>query len=321
MKTTMPDTPATAKPRARRAAPLSNVSVAPTSASKATSTASDARTDGPDDNEHLRAGIQSVEVGFELLNALSLAPGALMLRDLAAAAGMSAAKAHRYLVSFQRMGLVMQDPVSTRYDLGPAALRLGLASLSRLDAVKLARERIPALLAETGHTLAIAVWGNQGPTMVHWTEAPQTVPVTLRLGDVMPLLTSATGRCFAAFMGTDGRDAERLGPMIREELAVLKKLPQNGLPLIDVPQSQQAVQELMNETRRRGMGRVVHSLLPGVGGFCAPVFDAQGRLALGLVVLGSVATLDTDWNGTPASTVLRCARQLSADLGYRAPTA
>ena len=271
------------------------------------------------DADHLRAGIQSVEVGFELLNALSQAPGALMLRDLAAAAGMSAAKAHRYLVSFQRMGLVMQDPVSTRYDLGPAALRLGLASLSRLDAVKLARERIDGLLAETGHTLAIAVWGNQGPTMVHWSEAPQTVPVTLRLGDVMPLLTSATGRCFAAFMGQEGRDAQRIAPMIREELARLKKMPRSGLPLVDVPQTLQEVQGILEETRAQGLGRVVHSLLPGVGGFCAPVFDAQGRLAMGLVVLGSVATLDTEWTGGPASALRRCAQQLSADLGHRLP--
>jgi len=273
--------------------------------------------DTPDDAEPLRAGIQSVEVGFELLEALSQAPGALMLRDLAAAAGMSAAKAHRYLVSFQRMGLVVQDPVSTRYDLGPAALRIGLASLSRIDAVKLARERIDQLLLETGHTLAIAVWGNQGPTMVHWTEAPQTVPVTLRLGDVMPLLTSATGRCFAAFMGSEGRDAQRIAPMVRDELARLKKLPHNTeLPLVDVPRSPQDVQAMLEDTRRRGLARVVHSLLPGVGGFCAPVFDAQGRLALGLVVLGSVATLDTDWHGAPASALLRCARQLSADLGH-----
>ena len=205
-----------------------------------------------EDAEPLRAGIQSVEVGFELLEALSQAPGALMLRDLAAAAGMSAAKAHRYLVSFQRMGLVVQDPVSTRYDLGPAALRIGLASLSRIDAVKLARERIDGLLLETGHTLAIAVWGNQGPTMVHWTEAPQTVPVTLRLGDVMPLLTSATGRCFAAFMGREGRDAQRIAPMVRDELARLKKLPHNAeLPLVDVPRSPQDVQAMLEDTRRR----------------------------------------------------------------------
>lgn len=275
-----------------------------------------ADTPAADSDAHTRAGIQSVEVGFELLNALSNAPGALMLRDLAAAAGMSAAKAHRYLVSFQRMGLVMQDPVSTRYDLGPAALRLGLASLSRIDAVRLARERIPDLLMETGHTLAIAVWGNQGPTMVHWAEAPQTVPVTLRLGDVMPLLTSATGRCFAAFMGNEGPDAQRIAPMIRDELAHVKKLPRSGMPLVDVPKTLQDVQTMLQETRQQGLGRVVHSLLPGVGGFCAPVFDAQGRLALGLVVLGSVATLDTDWAGAPARALLCCARQLSADLGH-----
>lgn len=266
--------------------------------------------------EPLRAGIQSVEVGFELLNALSQAPGALMLRDLAAAAGMSAAKAHRYLVSFQRMGLVIQDPLSTRYDLGPAALRLGLASLARIDAVRLARERIDGLLAETGHTLAIAVWGNQGPTMVHWVEAPQSVPVTLRLGDVMPLLTSATGRCFAAFMGNQGRDNERIEPMVAAELVQLNNLPRSGLPLVDVPRNPAEVLAVFEETRRRGLARVVHSLLPGVGGFCAPVFDAQGRLALGLVVLGSVATLDTEWDGPPATALLRCARQLSADLGH-----
>ena len=270
-----------------------------------------------DDNEPQRAGIQSVEVGFELLNALSRASGALMLRDLAADAGMSAAKAHRYLVSFQRMGLIVQDPLSNRYDLGPAALRLGLATLSRIDAVKMARERIPALLQETGHTLAIAVWGNQGPTMVHWAEAPQAVPVTLRLGDVMPLLTSATGRCFAAFMPHEGQDGQRIPPMIREELARLNRLPSTGLPMEDVPLTPAQVDAMLEDTRRHGMGRVVHSMVAGVGGFCAPVFDAQGRLTLGLVVLGSLASLDTRWEGQPAQALRRCADQISADIGHR----
>src|SRR3954467_8675234 len=117
-----------------------------------------------------RAGIQSVEVGFALLEALGQAAGPQMLRDLAASAGMSAAKAHRYLVSFQRLELVVQDDASTRYDLGPAALKLGLAPLSRPVGVKLARRRITPLMEQIGHTLALAVWGNQGPTIVHWEE-------------------------------------------------------------------------------------------------------------------------------------------------------
>ena len=278
---------------------------------------SDVTADAPEEGEPQRAGIQSVEVGFELLKALSEVPGALMLRDLAAAAGMSAAKAHRYLVSFQRMGLIVQDPLSNRYDLGPAALRLGLATLSRIDAVKMARERISALLQVTGHTLAIAVWGNQGPTMVHWAEAPQAVPVTLRLGDVMPLLTSATGRCFAAFMPHEGQDGQRIPPMIREELARLNRLPSTGLPMEDVPLTPAQVDAMLEDTRRHGMGRVVHSMVAGVGGFCAPVFDAQGRLTLGLVVLGSLASLDTRWEGQPAQALRRCADQISADIGHR----
>jgi DNA-binding IclR family transcriptional regulator len=107
--------------------------------------------------------------------------------------------------------------------------------------------------------------------------------------------------------------------MVREELVRLKKLPRNDLAPLDVPYTMQDVQTLLTEVRQRGVSRVVHSLLPGVAGFCAPVFDAQSRLALGIVVLGSVTTLDTDWAGIPAQSVLRTTRQLSQDLGYVPP--
>ncbi|WP_353237273.1 IclR family transcriptional regulator [Limnohabitans sp.] len=256
-----------------------------------------------------RAGIQSVEVGFALLDVLAQASGPLMLRDLASAAGMSAAKAHRYLVSFQRLSLVVQD-ANTRYELGPATLRLGLATLSRLDAVKLARERLPTLMDQTGHTLALAVWGNRGPTLVHWQEAPLAMPVSLRLGDVMPLLSSATGRCFAAFMGHGGA-ADKAQPMIEAELALARKLGRS-----DLPSTAAQVQAMNTETRAQGLGRVVNVLLPGISGFCAPVFDADGHLAMGVVSLGSTATLDTDWAGPVAQALRGFAAQLSSDLGW-----
>ena len=263
------------------------------------------------DSDKERAGIQSVEVGFALLDVLAQAPGPLMLRDLAAAALMSAAKAHRYLVSFQRLGLVVQDSTSTRYELGPATLRLGLATLSRLDAVKMARERLPALIEVTGHTMALAVWGNRGPTLVHWQETPLAMPVSLRLGDVMPLLSSATGRCFTAF-NSHGGAAEKAGPMIEEELALARKLGRS-----DLPSTPAQLQAMVKEARQQGLGRVVNVLLPGISGFCAPVFDADGHLVLGVVALGSSATLDTAWDGPIAQSLRQFAQQLSADLGWR----
>lgn len=74
--------------------------------------------------------VQSVEVGGRLLLALADSGSSLSLKDLAAKAGMTPSRAHPYLVSYGRLGLVEQDSVG-RYDLGPAALRVGLASLSR----------------------------------------------------------------------------------------------------------------------------------------------------------------------------------------------
>ena len=272
--------------------------------------ATESTLDTPPDGDKARAGIQSVEVGFALLDVLAQAPGPLMLRDLASAAGMSAAKAHRYLVSFQRLNLVVQD-ANTRYELGPATLRLGLATLSRLDAVKLARERLPTLMDQTGHTLALAVWGNRGPTLVHWQETPLAMPVSLRLGDVMPLLSSATGRCFAAFIG-HGSAADKAQPMIEAELALARKLGRS-----DLPSTPAQVQAMLSESRSQGLGRVVNGLLPGISGLCAPVFDADGHLVLGVVSLGSSATLDADWQGPVANALRAFAEQLSADLGWR----
>jgi len=254
-----------------------------------------------------RAGIQSVEVGFGLLQVLGAGDGPLMLRDLARAANMSAAKAHRYLVSFQRLQLVVQDAATTRYDLGPAALQLGLASLERLDAVKLARERVARLMEEIGHTLALAVWGNHGPTIVHWEESPSAVTVNLRLGDVMPLLTSATGLCFAAYA-----PKEAIAAMLKEEMARAQKQGRS-----DVPATMAEVRALLESVRQRGASRVVDTLLPGIVGFCVPVFDSDGHMALGMVALGPSGSFDPEWGGAVEGPLRQAAAQLSNDLGHR----
>jgi len=253
-----------------------------------------------------RAGIQSVEVGFALLQALSRSQGALMLKDLAAAAAMNPAKAHRYLVSFQRLGLVVQDSQSSRYDLGPAALHLGLARLQRMDAVRMARERLPALMDQVRHTLALAVWGNHGPTLIHWEPSPQTTLAHLRLGDVMPLLSSATGRCFAAWM-----PAALTAPLLQAEMQQARDAGRR-----DLPTTASALQALLAEVRQHGGARVIDTLLPGNAAFCVPVFDASGHLALGLLSLGPTAGFDTAWNGAVHAPLHAAALQLSQDLGH-----
>src|SRR5438105_10467113 len=78
--------------------------------------------------EKERRGIQSVEIGCQLLAVLGRHVAPMALKDLAKAAGMSTGKAHPYLVTFLKVGFVTQD-ASGSYELGPLALQLGLARL------------------------------------------------------------------------------------------------------------------------------------------------------------------------------------------------
>src|SRR5438105_14854424 len=127
-------------------------------------------------------GIQSVEVGGKLLHALAHHGRPMPLKDLARDAGMAPAKAHPYLVSFGKIGLVEQDRASGRYGLGPLSLQLGLMSLQQADPVRLAAPLLADLALSIGHTVAIAVWGTRGPTIVLLEESPAAIHVNMPHG-------------------------------------------------------------------------------------------------------------------------------------------
>ena len=258
--------------------------------------------------EKLRSGIQSIEVGFRLLDVLTHEPRAMMLRDLAQRAGMSPAKAHRYLVSFLRLGVVAQDPLSGRYELGGFALQLGLARLARVDGVKLARIALAELSDRLDLTVGIAVWGNQGATMVHWMESSHPAKASLKLGDVMPLLSSATGLLFAAYL-----PSSKTAAMLERELADSRRASHR-----DGPRTREEVDSVLAQVRQQQAARVEGMLLPTIHAFCMPVFDSTGELALGLVALGHEGAFDVSWGGEIDTALRECAQKLSYELGYSA---
>ena len=124
-------------------------------------------------------GVQSLEVGMGILKAMVFGKRSMMLKDIAAAADMPPSKAHRYLVSLIRSGLVEQDPLTSRYNLGPFALNIGLVAIDRLDRIRLGLAAISELRDEINETTALAVWGDNGPVIVRW-ERPRR-PITVNV--------------------------------------------------------------------------------------------------------------------------------------------
>lgn len=242
-----------------------------------------------------RRGIQSIEVGGELLQALVRRGEPMSLSHLAREAGMTPAKAHPYLVSFGKLGLVEQDPASGRYGLGPFALQMGLTALHGTEPLRIATPLVAALADELKLNVAIAVWGNCGPTIVRIEESSGQIHMNMRPGTVMmPLMGSATGRLFAAFL------PER---MVVDILAG------------DVADEQE---ETLAEIRRHGLARALGRPIPGINAFSAPVFNSDGLLVMALTALGVVGSFDIAWDGAVAAKLKAAAAEVSWRLGGQA---
>jgi len=243
----------------------------------------------------LQRGIQSVEVGGQLLLALAHQGRPMALKDLAREAGMSAAKAHPYLVSFGKLGLIEQDAQSGRYGLGPLAMQLGLISLQQYDPVRLATPLIGELARTLGHTVGIAVWGNRGPTVVRIEEAPSAVHVNMRHGTVMSLRGTASGLLFCAYLSRE---------------VVLPALAAEGIAGFDV-----ALLAQLTQVRQQGLAQAVDASVPGISAMAAPVFDVSGRIVMSLTAIGPSAVFDVHADGAVARVLRHSADELSRQLG------
>lgn len=253
--------------------------------------------------------VQSVEVGGRLLLALSAHTGPMGLKDLAQAAGMNAARAHPYLVSFGRLGLVEQDRHSGRYALGPAALQMGLTALHQQDAVRTAEDRAERLAQQTGHAVAVAVWGNFGPTVVRLMEARQPLLISMRAGTVMSLMHTATGRAFASSLNPD-----RLRQALAAPMGAVGDSP--ARPIKPGPQEQALVEAARKDVRLHGVVRSKGRPIPGVNAFSAPCLDHLGEPAVVITLLDREEQLPVEWSSPSAQALRDAAFEVSSRLGW-----
>ncbi len=214
--------------------------------------------------------IQSIEIGFTLINALERAEGPLSLKEVAQRAGMTASKAHFYMVSFKRVGLVTQYEDTGHYALGRYALDLGFSALRRLDLVEMSREAMRALSSRIGESVFLSVWGNRGPTIVFKVDGPRRIPMTLQVGYVLPLLKSATGRIFLSYL-----PAQQTAGYLREETLSLSPVQREGL---DADKLKQRVVE-------SGIAETDGLLNDGFTGVSAPVWNHQRDLAGAVTII------------------------------------
>jgi len=244
-----------------------------------------------------RRGIQSIEVGFKLIEVLEREGRKLPLKTIAHEAGMPPSKAHLYLVSFSRLGLVIQDPVTARYGLGPYAVQIGVSAINQLDLVDVARARMERLQETTGVSVSLSIWGNKGPTIIQKIDGPMPLPLAIRVGFVLPLLTSATGRVFLAFL------PEREWRDLAEQEGILQ------------PAAFGKVDSVRDAVRHARIASSDSEVNEGFAALSAPIFDHDRRLLAAVTILGLRSMVDARPEGDMALALREAAAAIGRCLG------
>lgn len=257
------------------------------------------------DNQH---GVQSLEIGMNIFRAMIKGQQSMMLKDIAAAAQMPAPKAHRYLVSLIRAGLVEQDPHTSRYHLGPFALNIGLVAIDRLDRIRLGLAAISQLRDEINETTALAVWDESGPVIVRWERPRRPITVNVVTGTRLHLLNSATGRVFAAWL-----PKAATASLLATELKSLR-LPENL-------RTRGAVEQMLAQVRVDGVAAIGDGyFVSGVEAVAAPVFNFKREITMAVVVVGVKGLIEMGPESRVVGELKRTAAELSARLGYTVAT-
>jgi DNA-binding IclR family transcriptional regulator len=256
-----------------------------------------------------RAGIQSLDQGLDVMRILAQG-GSIKLKDIAARAGMSASKAHRYLASLTRAGWAVQS--ETAYRLGPEAISMAAACLAGVSVMNLAMPLLEDLCRRTGRPAGLCVWGSHGPTIVALEESADPVTMNIRPGTVAPVLCSASGLVFAAFAPA-GLSAAAIATEMKE------RPRRHGF------RSQASLDAGLDAIRGQGWAAIYSAWVAGIDAVAVPVFDYRGRMEAALLTIGR----DRPHHGkTPPSddglkpviaALMQAGQALSAKLGYKPP--
>lgn len=248
-----------------------------------------------------RRGINSVEIGIGILDSLIELEQPSTLKEVADSVDMDPSQAHRYLTSLINSGLVYQNKVSGRYDVGHKAVALGVAALSQLDPLLDVSACARQLSTETSHTVLLSVWSDAGPVIVDWFPGRPPLYTTLAIGSLLPLTQSATGQIFMTYL----KD-EYLNDLLKNE--------EWQAPL----SANSELVEICRNIRKQRLATVDSTVAPGLRAWASPVFASNQSIIACLTIVTSEAVPVKAQSGI-VKTLTHTCEELSKNLGGSIP--
>jgi DNA-binding IclR family transcriptional regulator len=213
--------------------------------------------------DRLQRGMnESLQKGLAVLAAVA-ERGPAKLAELAAETGIDYTTTYRMISTLNALGYVERDPLTKRYEVGPAVLRLGYGYLKNLQLSQVAAPVMREVRDALRETVNLSILDGQEMVLVDALQGPQLLNTRIRIGGRYALHCSASGK--VALANLPPEEAERL-------LATIPLVAYSPRTITDRAVLARAVRLV----RERGFAINDEEMAIGLKAVAAPILDHQG---------------------------------------------
>ncbi|MCP4895734.1 MAG: IclR family transcriptional regulator [bacterium] len=150
-------------------------------------------------------GTQAVIRAIHLLKAFSRERHEQNLAELSTTVGLTKTTAHRLLTALESEDLVVRNPATKTFRLGPAIIALGSQALVNNDLRAVVEPELRMLAERSGETATLEVPMEGSMLIVAEVMGSHLVTVTAELGTRWPMHATSTGKAFLAAISEEQR--------------------------------------------------------------------------------------------------------------------
>ncbi|HSM25412.1 MAG TPA: IclR family transcriptional regulator [Anaerolineaceae bacterium] len=247
--------------------------------------------------------IQTIDRVIQIMDCFSIDQNELGVREVARLTGLSSSVCGRLMMALRDQGLLLQNPESRAYSVGPKSLRWAEVYTTNLDIRNVSLPVIHELLLETKETISLYILEGDERLCVERMESAQNVRIVARIGRRLPLYAGSAGKLLLAFL-----------PETRQEeiLATAQLVPFTNKTITDIDK----LKAELIRIRKQGYAFSDGEWVEDAAGIASPIFDMKGDILAALTISGPSFRFTPEKISFHREKVLLSSERISIDLGY-----
>ena len=249
--------------------------------------------------------VQILDRALAVLEVLANCSNECGLVELCTALKLHKSTVHRLMMVLQQHRLVDKNPETAKYRLGLKLFEFGSKAVAALDLRRHARPYLDRLQREVGETVFFCILDEGQVFYIEKVESQQSVRTACTVGSRAPAYCTAVGKAMLAELpDVEVNDITRRWG--------LKAITANTIT------TAAALKAELRAVRSRGYAIDNEEKEEGLRCVSAPVHDHSGKLLAAISVSGPAFRITKERTPEIGQVVMRAARDLSAEFGYRA---